>query len=575
MSTDILGLSIFGYNPSACLLRDGQLVAFAEEERFTRIKTAHGAFPIKSILYCLKEGGIGFEGVGAIAIGWDARKYASFMREFYDRGWKTHGDKGAATRAWENNTIAVYQPERVIGAVKNQLAARGYYGRVPEIQFVDHHLSHAASTFFPSGMNAAAILTIDGSGEDRTTCLFKGAGADITPIEHYEIPDSLGWFYSSMTQFCGFGHNIDEGKLMGLAPYGACEARLRGFMDKVVRLDGTRYKCDPFYTYWGDHFPGKGFAKKLADELGPPREPHEKTISDFHKNVAWAAQDKLEEVGLALARHAMDKAGSRNLCMAGGVALNCKMNGVINQRAGVDELFVQPISADSGTALGAALWLHREQTGQRPAFVQEHLYYGPGYDDDQIEKVLKASKLRYTKSSNIARDMADRLAAGKLACWYQGRMEGGPRALGHRSILAHPGYPDMKAKLNAEVKHREMWRPFCPSVLAEKRGEWFVDSDDAPYMIVAQQAIPDRIDRVPSVVHVDGSVRPQMVHRRIEPLYHELIAHFDGLTGIPMVVNTSLNVMGEPVICTPEECVRCFYSTGLDVAAIGSFLLEK
>lgn len=565
---------MFGYNPAACLVRDGELIAFSEEERFTRIKVAHGAFPIHAIRFCLKEGGIGFDGIDYIATGWDSGKYPSHMQAFFDRSRERYGDKGESTRAWEARVLATYDPKNVIDAIRKNFAANGYDGKLPEIRFIEHHLSHAASTFFPSGMHHAAILTIDGSGEERTTCLFKGSGADIEEIDYYDIPDSLGWFYSAITQFCGFRHNMDEGKLMGLAPYGRRDDRLRSFMDRVVPVENGRYRVDPQFTYYGEHLAGKGFAKKLADELGSPRYRGE-DLTDFHRNLAWAVQDKLEEVGIMLAQQAMAKAGSRNLCVSGGVALNCKMNGVINQKAGVDELFVQPISADSGTALGAALWLYRELSGKRPPFEQKHVYYGPDFSDDQIEEVLKQCKLSYTKSGDIARDVADRLADGKLVAWFQGRMENGPRALGHRSILAHPGYPDMKAKINAEVKHREMWRPFCPSILAEKRHEWLIDSDDAPYMIVAQQAIPEKIEKMPSVVHVDDSVRPQTVYESIEPLYYRLLRNFDALTDVPLVLNTSFNVMGEPIICTPMEAVRCFYSNGLDVMGIGSFLLEK
>lgn len=572
---DIIGASIFGYNPSACLVRDGELIAFAEEERFTRIKTANGAFPINAILYCLREGKINFDGINYIAVGWDANKYPGQMKAFFERGWQKYGEKGPTTRSWEARCLALYEPANMHNAIKQQFATRGYYGKLPEVRFIDHHLSHAASTFFPSGMEKAAILTIDGSGEDRTTCIFKGDGANIEQVDAYEIPDSLGWFYSTMTQFCGFQHNIDEGKLMGLAPYGSKDAKVRSFMDRVVKVNGQgRYVVDPTYTYYGEHMPGKGFAKKLVDDFGPPRELKGE-FSSHYKNVAWAAQDKLEEVGTMLADQAMKRAGSRNLCIAGGVGLNCKMNGVINTKGGVDELFVQPISSDAGTAVGAALWLHRELTGKRPKFIQQHMYYGPGYSDDDIERVLKECKLSYVKSSDIAKDIAHRLADGKLVSWFQGRMEGGPRALGHRSILAHAGYPDMKAKINREVKHREMWRPFCPSILAEKRQEWLLDSDDAPYMIVAQWAQPDKMHKIPAVVHEDGSVRPQMVHEQIEPLYHRLISEFDGLTGLPMVLNTSLNIMGEPMICTPDQAIRCFYSTGLDVMGIGSFILEK
>ncbi|MGE0480949.1 MAG: carbamoyltransferase [Phycisphaerae bacterium] len=575
MALNILGISAFGYNPGAALLRDGDLVAFAEEERFTRIKASHGAFPIRSIEYCLRAEQIDLDGVDVIAMGWDCEKYRAHMAAFFAEGAKRFGDKGDATRAWERNCLSVYDPDRVRARIAEAFAARGFRQKLPELRFVDHHLSHAASAFFPSGFGQAAVLTIDGSGEDRTTCIYRGAGADLTLLDHYQIPDSLGWFYSSITQFCGFQHNMDEGKLMGLAPYGKPDARLSDVMDRIVRLDAGRYAIDPMYTYYGPHFAGRGFARKLADALGEPHERGRGEHGAFYRDVAWAAQDKLEQVGLELTRQAMQKAGSRNLCLAGGVALNCKMNGAINQRAGVDEFFVQPVSSDAGTAIGAALWTHREQTGARPAFVQQHLYYGPEFTDDQIERALRACKLPVNRRPDIARDVADRIAAGKLCCWFQGRMEAGPRALGHRSILANPADPEMKAKLNAEVKHREMWRPFCPSLLAERRGDWLIDSDDAPYMVVAQQARPDQAHRIPSVVHVDGSVRPQMVHAHLEPLFHRLIANVEALTGAPMVVNTSFNVMGEPIICTPQEAVRCFYSTGLDVLGIGSFLLEK
>lgn len=570
---NILGISTFGYNPAACLIRNGELIAFVEEERFTRIKSSHGAFPLHSIRYCLRAGAIDLDAVKYIAMGWDATKYRTFMPTFFEEGRTKYGNKGAATLAWEKNCLAVYDPDRVMRVIREQLAGANL-GRAPEIRFVDHHLSHAASTFFPSGLREAAILTIDGSGEDRTTCIYRGDGADIREMECYQIPQSLGWFYSTMTQFCGFKHNMDEGKLMGLAPYGKSDPTIRALMDRIAAIRGDRYEIDPTFTYYGEHEPGRGFARKLVEQLGPPRGAGE-PLTDFHRSVAWEAQDKLEQIGMHLARRAMQLTGSTNLCLSGGVALNCKMNGLINQKSGVRELFVQPISSDAGTALGAALWLHRSETGTRPAFTQKHMYYGPGFDHDAVERVLRACKLKYSRSRDVAKDMADRLAAGKLAAWFQGRMEAGPRALGHRSILAHPGLADMKAKLNGEVKHREMWRPFCPSFLSEKRQAWLLDSDDAPYMIVAQQANPDRADQIPAVVHVDGSVRPQTVERDVEPLYHALISHFDALTGVPLLLNTSFNIMGEPVICNPEEAVRCFYSTGLDTMAIGDFLIDK
>ena len=312
----------------------------------------------------------------------------------------------------------------------------------------------------------------------------------------------------------------------------------------------------------------------MAEVVGRPRYDGEE-LTDMHRDLALAAQEKLEEVVLMLARRVLSRSGQRNLCLAGGVALNCKMNGVLWREAGCDALFVQPLASDAGTALGAALWVHRRLASSRPPFAQRHVCFGPGFTDEAIERILRQTKLRYRRSVDIARDVADRLAAGKLVAWFQGRMENGARALGHRSILAHPGLPDMKAKLNVEVKQREMWRPFCPSIPAEAACDWLLDARPAPYMIVAYQAMPDRAHRIPAVVHVDGSVRPQTVTAGTDRLYHSLLSHFEALTGLPLILNTSFNVMGEPIICTPVEAVRCFGSTGLDVLAMGPFLLEK
>lgn len=570
---NILGLTIYGTNPAAAILVDGDLKAFCEEERFTRVKIAPGAFPSNAIKYCLNRASISYDEIDYISVGWDCNKYPIEMLSFFEEGNKKYKNKGKNTYSWEKHCLNTFTAENIENSIRDHFCLNSPCSAIPPIHFVNHHVAHAATAFFPSEFEDSAILVMDGSGEEATTSIFKGSGADIDLIHSHEIPNSLGWFYSAITQYLGFRANIGEGKVMGLAPYGNPCTPIKDVMDRIVRADGDSYVVDPFYVYYGDQQRGRGYSSKLATTLGSPRISG--PFTQHHKDVAYAAQNKLEEIACLLAKSALDKTVSENLCLAGGVALNCKMNGVIKQFVRPKNMFIQPISSDSGVALGSALWLFREITGLRSSFRQKHTFFGPEFTNDDIEKVLRDYKLSYRRSDDIAFEASSMLAAGKIVSWFQGSMENGPRALGHRSVLAHPGFPNMKKKINAEVKYREMWRPFCPSVLSQHQSEWLLDSVDSPYMILAHQVNPDKKNAIPSVVHVDGSVRPQSVHEEIDPLYYRLISEFYSKTNIPMLLNTSLNIMGEPIICNPSEAIRCFYSTGLDVLAIGDFILEK
>ncbi len=574
MALTILGALTFGFNPSACLLKNGELIAFAEEERFNRIKTAFNCFPIYAIRYCLEAAKTDLAEVDAIAVPWDCPKYPGFMREFYDEGRKRFGDKGEPTRQWEEATLGLFHPDRFEKRLTEGLRKNGYYGKIPEIVYVPHHLSHAASAFFPSDFQEAAILTMDGSGEEKCSAIWKGTGGDIELRQEFQIPDSLGWFYSTFTQWLGFQPNLDEGKLMGLAPYGKSQAELFKKMDRIVSRNDRGYAVDPFFTFYGEQWIGKGFSRRIVDVFGKPREPREEITAD-HRDLAFAVQSKLEQVAVDLAGRALSLAKSENLCLAGGVCLNCKMNGVIFDRTNAQNIFIQPISNDAGATIGAALWLHRQRTGERPRFRMKHAYLGPEFDNDQIERTLKSFKLKFSYHEQVEETAADLLADGKLVAWFQGRMEGGSRALGARSILADPTRVEMKDKVNAEVKKRELWRPFCPSVTAEDKEKYFINACDSPFMILAFQVIPDAIPKMPAVVHVDGSARPQTVSNETNPRFWRLLKHFEARRGVPVILNTSFNIQGEPIICKPEEAIRSFYSTGLDALVMGNFVLKK
>jgi carbamoyltransferase len=380
------------------------------------------------------------------------------------------------------------------------------------------------------------------------------------------FPDSVGYFFSEITEFLGFQRNSDEWKVMGLAPYGQPGVDLSPFID--LKTNPYRVHTDKLIAAGSDPF---AEMKKL---LGPVRVA-ESEISDRHKNVAYAAQDACEIAVVNVVRLAMQKTGSRNLCMAGGVALNSKANGKIAASGMVEDFFVQPAASDDGVALGAALAPYLDSGGKLPNRAMRHAYFGPAFDDEAIENALRTYKLRYTRLNDVAGTIAELLAGGKIIGWFQGRMEFGPRALGSRSILADPRDPEMNAKVNNAVKFREWWRPFAPSFKKEAAGEFLESATDSPFMILTAQVRPDKRTIIPSVTHVDGSARPQTVEKEINPLYWQLIDEFGRRTGVPVIMNTSFNLRGEAIVHTPTDAVRTFFSSGMDALSIGSFLVEK
>jgi carbamoyltransferase len=435
-----------------------------------------------------------------------------------------------------------------------------------KMRFVDHHLAHAISAYAYAGFEDAAVVVMDGRGAWEATTIWHGHNGKLDPVLMIPFPDSVGYFYSEFTEFLGFHRNSDEWKVMGLAPYGKPGVDLSAFID----LKATPYRIHTKLLATNGATP---FAEMMA-LLGPARVA-ESDIFDRHKNIAYAVQDACETAVTNVVRMAIEKTRCRNVCLAGGVALNSKANGKILASGLVDKFFVQPAASDDGVALGAALAPYLDGTGKLPIHPMRHGYWGPCFDDDAVESALRTYKLRYVRLPDPSATAAELLSNGKILGWFQGRMEFGPRALGSRSILADPRDPDMNTRVNNAVKFREWWRPFAPSLKKEAAGEYLESAMDSPFMIVTAQVRPEKRSVIPSVTHVDGSARPQTVEKEINPLYWRLIDEFGKITGVPVIMNTSFNLRGEAIVHTPTDAIRTFFSSGMDALVIGSFLVEK
>jgi carbamoyltransferase len=544
-----LGINAAFHDSSACILKDGQLIAAAEEERFTHIK--HGKRPIpfsayempfNSINYCLEMANAHINDVDNFAYSFDHSlavlpEHPAFMEA--NRNARLHLRDG----------------------YPHHLQKRFIDANIDESKWhsVDHHLSHAASAFHASPFAEAAVLTVDGRGEYATTSYYLGKGNQLNKISQVNLPHSLGLLYEKMTTYLGFLHSSDEYKVMALASYG-----------KPVYADIFRSMI---------HLNGSGDYKITDDDFekhfGPPRK-RDDPFTDYHFNIANSLQLVLEESMLHLTDWLQQQTGSENLCLAGGVALNCVLNARLRDKGAFKNIWVQPAAGDAGTALGAALWVDSiaaNRNGTR-TFKMDHAYWGPEYSDEKIEAFLKWTKTSYTKLDNVAARAAELLAQDKIIGWFQGRMEFGPRALGSRSILASPINPEMQARLN-EVKDREDFRPVAPAVLEEDAHEWFENANYSPFMLFIYDVKPDKADKIPAVRHVDGTARIQTVNRNQHPKYYDLLKEFKKLTGVPVLVNTSFNTLGKPIVCTPRDALECFWGSPFDALVIGSFLIEK
>jgi carbamoyltransferase len=582
----ILGISAFYHDSAACLIRDGNIVAAAQEERFTRKKGDDG-FPAQAAAFCLERAGARYGDLEAVVF------YDKPLLKF-ERILETY--LGVAPRGFLSFLKAgpLWIKEKLYTDRAIRKSLDDFDGTV---LYAEHHESHAASAFYPSPFDEAAILTVDGVGEWATASIGKGDGSNIELINDLHWPDSLGLLYSAFTYHAGFRVNSGEYKVMGLAPYGNpvyVKAIYEHLLD--LREDGSFRLNQQYFNYLS----GLTMTSDAFSEIfgGPPRVP-ESQLTQREMDLARSIQDVCEEIVLRMARTAHRLTRSKNLCMAGGVALNAVANGRVIREGPFDHVWIQPAAGDSGGALGAALLAWHRFLG-RPRVALHHdamcgAYLGPAFDARDIESRLTASGAVFEQiaESEIAPTAAKLLAEGAVLGWFEGGMEFGPRALGARSILADPRDPAMQAKINLKIKFREGFRPFAPSVLDERAKDFFEITDESPYMLVVAPVKEDRrvplpddgrwgIDLlnsprsdIPAVTHLDYSARIQTVTRERSPLYYDMISEFERLTGCPLVVNTSFNVRGEPIVCTPEDAYRCFMRTHLDYLIIGPFVLAK
>ncbi len=539
----ILGLTHpISWNNAACVLVDGQLVAMAEEERFNRIKHSPRMPAQKAMEYCLREAGVSLDQVDYVAIGFDSALRAA------------RGNINWREPLSSLNQAAFWLKE---GQVYERLLPLDDIDK-DKIIFVSHHMSHAASAYYASGFEDANIISLDGSGGTESGILAYGEEGEIHTLETVSNRGSWGLLYESITEKLGFRRHSGEGKTMGLAAYGTPDAE--GL--PVINWDVSIPSIDPKRR--------KAFVSSLTTRGA------EEPILQAHKDLAATLQDSLERAALTMADWLHSHSGSSRICLAGGTALNCSMNGRLAQLPWLSEIFVQPAAHDSGSALGAALYVHRQVTGQRPNWVMKHVYWGPEYDNESIESALKSfTGINYHRSDDVTSETAELLAGDRIVGWFQGRLEIGPRALGNRSILANPSNPAMKDLVNMKVKHREPWRPFAPSILEEKISRYVDTKHPSPYMILAFDCKQEVRDEIISAIHIDGTCRPQTVNRETNPRYWQLIKEFEARTSIPAVLNTSFNVNKQPIVNTPHEAIDTFINCGMEALAIGDFIVLK
>jgi len=584
---NILGISCFYHDSAACLVRDGEIVAAAQEERFTR-KKHDPRFPENAIRYCLEEGGIITKDL-AYVVFYD-KPFLTFERLLLS--YLTIAPRGL--RSWlEALPVWLGQKLHVPKVVQQRI---GYEG---DVLFTEHHEAHAASAFYPSPFDEAAILTVDGVGEWATASYGFGKGNVITLLKELHFPDSLGLLYSAFTYFTGFKVNSGEYKLMGLAPYGKPKYRDLILSELVdVKEDGSlRLNLTYFDFLGGLRMTNSRFAKLFG---GPPRKP-ETAITEREMDIASSIQAVTEEIILKMAVHVYKETGQKNLCLAGGVALNCVANGRVLKEGPFENIWIQPAAGDAGGAMGAALsvwhrYLGNDRTDPKGRDSQHGSYLGPSFSMRDIKKYLNDNGYPYQELdvNNRAGVIAGKIAEGKIVGYMAGRMEFGPRALGARSILGDPRSMDTQSVMNLKIKYRESFRPFAPTVLEESVSEYFDIDKPSPYMLLVANVREDKrlpqpsgdgmsiLDRlkmkrsnIPAVTHLDYSARLQTVNRKDKPDYHEIISEFERLTGYPIIVNTSFNVRGEPIVCTPEDAVRCFMRTEMDILVIENCILYK
>lgn len=576
---NILGINAYHGNASAAIVCEGRLIAAVEEERFNRVKYAAG-FPAQAIRYCLREAGLELKDIDHVAVPRNpyarlgtklfyALRMPSFARERVKVLAKFTGIPEALAQAFDT------EPSKIAA----------------KFHRVEHHQAHLASAFFVSPFERAALLSADGLGDFASTMWGNGDGNRMEIDGAIAFPHSLGLFYSAVTQYLGFLKFGDEYKVMGLAAYGEPD-QLEAFRD-IVRAHGNGFRLGlDYFTHhrtgpemsWAeaDKTPtlGKMFSEAMEKKLGARRNP-EDPLEQRHRNLASALQARLEEIYLGMLKKLAERTGLKAVCLAGGVAFNCVANGKIFDKTGFEQVYVHPAAGDAGLSVGAAYYVWHQVLGKPRSFVMDHAYWGPGYERDAIRAAIDVNGLAMNGcrveelgEDTLMQRAATIVADGKIIGWFQGRAEWGPRALGNRSIVADPRRPEMKEILNRRIKHREIFRPFAPSILAESTGEWFEKSHPSPFMTLAYSVRPEKRDKIPAPTHVDGTGRLQTVTREANPRYWSLIKAFERITGVPVVLNTSFND-NEPIVCSPAEALNCFQRTQMDALVLGDFLITR
>jgi carbamoyltransferase len=572
----ILGINAYHGDSSAAIVADGKLIAGIEEERFRRIKHWAG-FPSEAITYCLKEARARVEDLDHIAISRDPlknlqRKALYALKRRPNLGWMRNRVANIAKIRSIEETFA-----ESLGVEKSKVRAH--------FHSIEHHRAHLASTFFVSPFDHAAVASIDGFGDYSSVMTAVGAGNNLRVLDSVQFPHSLGIMYTAVTQYLGFTRYGDEYKVMGLASYGR-PSRLDDFRKIVRERPNGRFELDlRFFRHhtgnvrmtWeaGEPAIEQAYSDDMVRLLGPARR-REEPLQKYHEDIASSLQARLEEVYFHILNHLYETTNQKSICLAGGVAFNSVANGKIFDRTPFTDVYIQAAAGDAGTALGAAYYVHNQLLKQPRAFEMRSAYWGPEYSDEEIRAVLQAYRLPVEPLSDaqLFDSTARAIADGKVVGWFQGRLEWGPRALGNRSILVDPRRAEMKDLLNERIKRREPFRPFAPSILLERVGDYFEKSYPDPFMIKVYPVKPEKRQVIPAVTHVDGTGRLQTVSRETNPRYWQLIKRFEDITGVPVVLNTSFNE-NEPVVCTPKEAVECFLRTRMDVLALGNFFLTK
>jgi len=596
----ILGINAYHGDAAAAIIRDGQLIAAVEEERFNRQKHCAG-FPTQSIRYCLEAAGAQIEELDHVGISRDPSAHLHRKILFTAAKIARSIGQGSKSKALRAEGADLGTGRGIVGTVADRLANAGKVRDLKndlatalgvsatrlraEFHNIEHHRAHLASAFFVSPFERAALLSIDGFGDFISTMWGVGDGNSIEVLGHVEYPHSTGIVYTATTQFIGFPHYGDEGKVMGLAPYG--KPRFMEEFREIIRtekngqfrlnLDYFRHHAEGVEMTWDEGSPviGRIFSDGYARVFGPPRTPGT-PVTDREQDIAASLQLRLEEVGFHILNHLHEETGLTDLGLAGGVAYNSVMNGKILLNTPFRRVFVQAAAGDSGTALGVCYQIYNDLLKHPRGFVMEGAYTGPEFSDAEIRAELDRSGLAYETYDDreVTRRAAKDIADGAVLGWFQGRMEFGPRALGNRSIVVDPRRPDMKEILNERIKKREPFRPFAPSILEERVGDYFEQTHPAPTMLMVYQIKPERRSEIPAVTHVDGSGRLQTVSREMNPRYYQLISDFCELTGVPVVLNTSFNE-NEPIVCTPRHAIDCFLKTQMDVLFLGNYVVRR